>query len=196
MSPSHFLTITSLLLTLAAAPLALAADFDKGRVAAQRGDYATALSEWKPLAVQGNTSAQFNLGVMYANGLGVLQDYRTARKWYIAAAVQEHASAQFNLGKMYESGPLGVPQDYKMAMRWYTAAANQGYVAAQINLGAMYSKGLGVPQDYSQAYMWFSLAASNGDEASATNREITAKKMTHTQIEEAQALAREWVAKH
>jgi TPR repeat protein len=51
-----------------------AADFWKGIDAANRGDYATALQEWKPLAEQGHASAQYNLGVMYANGYGVTQD--------------------------------------------------------------------------------------------------------------------------
>ena len=47
------------------------ADFQKGLTAYDRGDYATALREWKPLAEQGNASAQFNLGVMYDKGRGV-----------------------------------------------------------------------------------------------------------------------------
>ena len=47
------------------------ADFDDGLAAAQRGDYATALEEWRPLADQGHARAQCNLGVMYDNGYGV-----------------------------------------------------------------------------------------------------------------------------
>ena len=50
------------------------ADFNKGLTAAQNGDFATALKEWKPLAEQGHASAQFNLGLMYRKGLGVPQD--------------------------------------------------------------------------------------------------------------------------
>ena len=37
-------------------------DFKKGMTAAQNGDWATALKEWKPLAEQGDVEAQFNLG--------------------------------------------------------------------------------------------------------------------------------------
>ena len=37
------------------------ADYQKGLDAAKRGDYATALREWQPLAEQGNASAQFCL---------------------------------------------------------------------------------------------------------------------------------------
>ena len=54
------------------------ADFNKGLTAAQSGDFATALKEWKPLAEEGNAVAQNNLGLMYHNGWGVPQDYKEA----------------------------------------------------------------------------------------------------------------------
>ena len=56
------------------------ADFYKGFLAYNNGDYATALEEWTPLAEQGDAQAQSFLGVMYDNGEGVLQDYKTAAK--------------------------------------------------------------------------------------------------------------------
>ena len=64
-----------------------------------------------PLAEAGYDVAQFNLGVMYDNGQGVLQDYKEAVKWYRLAAEQGYADAQYNLGVMYDNGE-GVPQDY------------------------------------------------------------------------------------
>ena len=68
------------LLTLLSAP-ALGADSDKGVTAAKRGDYATALREWTPLADQRNAKAQHNLGLMYYKGDGVIQDYVQAHMW-------------------------------------------------------------------------------------------------------------------
>ena len=43
-------------------------DFMAGVVAYERGDYATALTEFRPLAQQGHAGAQFNLGQMYRKG--------------------------------------------------------------------------------------------------------------------------------
>ena len=40
----------------------LAAGFQAGVAAAQKGDYAAALREWTPLAEQGDAEAQNNLG--------------------------------------------------------------------------------------------------------------------------------------
>jgi glycine/D-amino acid oxidase-like deaminating enzyme len=49
-----------------------------GVQAYENGDYATALTEWAPLAEQGNANAQFNLAQMYRRGEGVPQNYKMA----------------------------------------------------------------------------------------------------------------------
>jgi TPR repeat protein len=54
--------------------------------------------QYRKAADQGNARAQFNLGVLYANGQGVAQDYAEAARWYRKAADQGHADAQNNLG--------------------------------------------------------------------------------------------------
>ena len=170
------------------------ADFNKGHAAYESGDFATALREWRPLAEQGNASAQHNLGWMYRKGEGVPQDDKTAVKWYTLTAEQGTASAQFNLGWMYANGK-GVSQDYKTAVKWYTLAAEQGTATAQYNLGFMYRKGQGVIKDNVYAHMWGNIAASNGSENGSKLREKVAKTMTTAQIEKAQDLARECVRK-
>ena len=100
------------------------ADFQTGWAAYKRGDYATALREFRPLANQGNAGAQNNLGVMYDKGQGVPQDYAEAVKWYRKAAEQGDGGAQYSLGTMYENGQ-GVPQDYVLAHMWYNLVASQ-----------------------------------------------------------------------
>src|SRR5271170_2922325 len=86
------------------------AGLDEGRNALQKGDYATALIELKPLADKGNPEAQFLLGTMYASGHGVPKDDKQTAEWYRKAAVQGFALGQTNLGYMYRDGQ-GVPQD-------------------------------------------------------------------------------------
>ncbi len=54
----------------------------EGLAAYERGDYATALRELRPLANQGDADAQHNLGLMYYKGQGVAQDQAVAVKWY------------------------------------------------------------------------------------------------------------------
>jgi TPR repeat protein len=56
-----------------AAPVA-AGTFEDAVDAHARGDYAKALRLIRPLANDGDASAQFNLGLMYTTGQGVQQD--------------------------------------------------------------------------------------------------------------------------
>ena len=56
-------------------------------------------------------------------------------------------------------------------------------------------EGKGVPQDYALAHMWFNLSGSNGYKDAVKNREIIEKRMSPSQIEEAQRLARNWKPK-
>ena len=100
-------------------------DFETGFDALNRGDYATALREWRPLAEQGDAEAQNLLGIMYFNGEGVEQDNVEAVRWYRLAAEQGLANAQYNLGLMHDNG-LGVAEDYVEANRWFRLAAKQG----------------------------------------------------------------------
>ncbi len=64
------------------------AGWDEVGAAHQRGDYATVVRELRPLAEQGDASAQFFLGSMYYVGTGVPQDYAETAKWYRKAAEQ------------------------------------------------------------------------------------------------------------
>ena len=168
----------------------VAQDFEKGLAAAQAGDFATALKEWKPLAEAGNASAQYNLGLMYSNGEGVLQDYKEAIKWYRLAAEQGTAKAQYNLGIMYDNG-RGVLQDYAEAVKWYRLAAEQGHAKAQNNLGIMYEYGDGVLQDNVMTHMWYNIASANGHEKAGGYRDERAGLMTPADISKAQTMARE-----
>ena len=63
---------------------------------------------------------------------------------------------------------------------------------AQGKLGLKYQEGTGVPQNFVQSHMWYNLAAAQGLENGRKNREMVAKRMSPSQIEKAQRLAREW----
>ena len=65
---------------LGSAGVSWSAEFKKGATTYQSGDYLTALREWKPLAEQGDVSAQFGLGVIYRWGKDVPQNFEAAVK--------------------------------------------------------------------------------------------------------------------
>ena len=76
------------------------ADWDDNWAAYERGDYATALREWRPLAEQSDAGAQNDLGVMYDTGWGIPENDAEAVKWYRKAAERGHAQAQYDVGVM------------------------------------------------------------------------------------------------
>ena len=90
--------VASVILTGAPA----AGPFEDAEDAYNRGDYATALRLWQPLAEEGDVKAQFNLGLMYEKGEA--QDYAEAARWYRLAARQGYADAQNQLGLIYGDG--------------------------------------------------------------------------------------------
>ena len=58
----------------------------------------------------------------------------------------------------------------------------------------MYANGEGVIQDNIMAHALTNIAASNGH--SSEFRDVIAKRMTSSQLEQAQQKAREWIEKH
>jgi len=178
--------VVALMLTPA---IGTAQDLDAGLTAFDAGDYATALQEWRPLAEQGDATAQVNLGLMYENGKGVPQDYTEALRWYRVAAEQGDATAQAILAVTYDMG-RGVPQDYAEALRWYRMSAERGDANAQYIIAVMYENGRGVLQDYETAHMWFNIAGANGNSQASNYRDKLSKRMSAADISEAQSRAR------
>jgi uncharacterized protein len=205
------------------------AGYDDGKAVYDKGDYAKAYKEFKPLAEQGDAGAQTYLGDIFEHGRGVLRDCKEAVKWYRKAAEQGNVAGQLFLGVCYETGQ-GVPQDYVQAVKLYRKAADQALTYAKFKLGYMYAYGRGIPKDYAEAVKWLNLAADQGnagaqsllgvlyadghgfpqdyvqaymrlnlaaaqDERDSELRDDVAKKMTPSQIAEAQRLATEWKPK-
>jgi len=99
-------------------------------------DYNTARRIWMRAAIAGNSSAQYRLGHLYRNGLGVRTNYVTARYWLQEAARNNHPRAQNDLGSLYLNGQGG-PRDVRQALYWYKRSAAQGYPVAQYNAGVL-----------------------------------------------------------
>ncbi len=184
--------VIAVLVTLAlAAPLR--AGWDEGVAALERQDYQTALKEFRSLAEQGDPDGQVGLAVMYAGGLGVVQDHVQAAHWYRLAAEQGVATAQFELGYLYYRGS-GVEQDYAQAAVWIERAARQGDREAQHVFAFMHALAEGVPGDFVQAYAWFALAAAQASGEAAEGVYLVAESMSASEIAEAVRIAEAWIA--
>jgi len=91
------------------------------------------LDHLKSEAKQGDSSAQWDLGLLYSIRGDTSSDYTQALYWYEKSAAQGYARAQNSLGRMYKLGE-GVKQDIPKAIYWYRKASMQGHEIAQNNL--------------------------------------------------------------
>lgn len=100
--------------------------------------YNKAYTWWEKAAKQGFTDAEYALGQLFKNGLGVPQDYVKAREWFRKAAAAGYAKALHALGVFYAEG-LGIAKDLAKAREYFAAAAEQGHKGARTALASLTS---------------------------------------------------------
>ena len=105
--------------------------------------------------------AQYNLGHLYLNGLGVVRDAAQAFYWYRSAADQGHARALNLVARCHEHG-WGVARDMGLAAQGYEASARAGYFRGQYNHASL----LASCGRYDEARTWFDRALAGAPPAS------------------------------
>jgi len=135
------------------------ADTAAGLTAFKNKDYQGAYREWKAAADAGHAEAQFDLGVLYAEGLGVRRDLSEAAAWYRKSAEQGNAEAEYALGQMYSRG-WGVPKDEADAIRWFQMANSVESDGPPTDWAVV--EGHGMTRDPQQAAYWYQQAADKG----------------------------------
>lgn len=88
------------------------------------------IAKYKPLADQGNSEAQYNIGYAYFHGIGVQPDKNQAIKWWTLAAKEGFIHAQYDLGVAYSRGD-GIEKNSKEALKWYNLALSQSIAKQQ-----------------------------------------------------------------
>ena len=142
------LVATTFALTILASALIKPAQAGlKDAIAAyEAGNPQLAAKEFQACAEKGDAVCQFNLALMYEQGMGIPKNEKEAVFWYGKSAELGNSNAQFNLGVLYEKG-RGTAVDFAMANQWYREASVQGDALAIGNLGMLYLRGDGVKVD-------------------------------------------------
>ena len=93
----------------------------------EQKDYSNALKHFEIVCEKSSGEAKMlachNLGVMYDNGEGTLQDYRKSHQYYKTSCDMGYGYACNNLGVLYANG-LGTKQNLLMAKELYGKACN------------------------------------------------------------------------
>jgi TPR repeat protein len=134
--------------------------FDEALNAIRTQDYSRAFESFSVLSESGYPEAQFNLGLIYRRGDGVMPDINRAIALWEQAASTGQIDAQKNLGILFSNG-VSVPQDTERAFPWFLQAAKQGEPSSQYMVGLAYL-GIGVDADESLSFHWMRQAARSG----------------------------------
>lgn len=114
-------------------------------------------------AIAGDANAEYEIGTVFAQGVGVPQSYEHAAYWYRRAADQGKADAAYAFGFLWEQG-LGVPRDAREAMTWFRRASVTGNPRGAYEVGRLYEAGELGPPNPVMAAGWYRIAAKAGDE--------------------------------
>ncbi|MBI5639905.1 MAG: sel1 repeat family protein [Nitrospirae bacterium] len=142
---------------------------DKGLHALKTEDYSEAERYLKPMAMIGNTIAQYQVGNMYAFGWGVKKEDTEAIKWFRRAGFEyaDHrdraAAAEYYVGEKYredyEYEGVHSAEKAREAIKWYLLSAEGGDPRSAQLLGKIYGEGLlGEKVDLSKSQYWYDLA--------------------------------------
>lgn len=128
--------------------------FSSERSSRKSQDYASLRSA----AEAGDADSQFQLGLGYAQGMGVQVSQSQASLWLRKAADQGHADA-LSVLSCCEGEGLGVPSNWDRTRSDLRKSADRGSAYGQFHLGICYLYGLGCLPDEQKAYSWFRKAA-------------------------------------
>ena len=110
-----------------------------GASAYNNGDYNLAAKYWNPLAKQGNYVAQYNLGLLWEQGLGSTPlNKNEASQWFLLSAQQGYVPAMVRLARIQKENGYE-----EAALSWFNLAARWGNTDATT---ALRSWGKYVPQ--------------------------------------------------
>ena len=109
----------------------------KGFEALEQKDYKTALYFLSMFAADGDARANYNLGIMYREGLGVDQDDIEALTHFIAAAENGHMLGNYAVGLAFLRGK-GSDVDAQAALYYLKEATLLGHALSPVEIGRIY----------------------------------------------------------
>ncbi|MEI9929952.1 MAG: tetratricopeptide repeat protein [Rhizomicrobium sp.] len=127
-------------------------------------DFARAAENYRGAAQAGLAWAQYNLGHLLLDGLGVARDRNEAFIWYMRAASCGHERAMNLVARCFEEG-WGTARNPAAARNWYRKSAFGGYFRGAYN----YASILAAEGCTTGARLWFQRALATAPEPTRMN---------------------------
>jgi TPR repeat protein len=125
-------------------------------------DYQAAYPEFLALSEEGNAEANYYMGRIYKDGLGVTADSDKALRYFENADKSLNLDATVELAKMIIAGE-GTKQNVNLGLQYLKKAAYAGSMEALYELGRMYEEGIGVELNLNYAFGFYYMGALKGD---------------------------------
>ena len=134
------------------------------------------------LAELGIPEAQFNLALLYSNGLGTPKNFRLALYWSWQAHLNDHETAIDRVNKTYDL----INEDLRNSVAQtiieeLVASAQAGDKDAPLKLGKTYLA-LFVEAQNLPAYLWLSISQAYGEERASALLEEASSQMTLEEV--------------
>jgi uncharacterized protein len=146
-------------------------------------------------ADSGNSEQQFNLALIYWQGLSIPQNYQEAIRWVTLSAVGGYKKALAARAQMLKSADPSLAQK---AMEWcrqrLQKEAEQGNNLALRAMSISYSAELGF-ENQLESYFWASLAVAMGDKDMARRRDTLTQALKPADVLKTQDRTVEWFGK-
>ena len=138
--------------------LALKADdYAKAFEALETGNYETAAYYLSFFASNGDSVAQYNMAILYRDGLGVEKNPKVALSWLYLAAQQRHMLSNFAIAKLMETHPH-LADKKKGRLHFLKEAAFLGHATAPLEIGNFYYLRQETEYDLVRAMVWWTLS--------------------------------------
>lgn len=145
-----------------------ASDYEQAYEALAAEDYEKAAYFLSYFASNGDARSQYNMGIIYRDGLGLERNSSAALAWFLLAAEQKHMLANYAVGLLLRDGPDDVQQPER-AILHLKEAGFLGHALAPLELGNMFFSGDHVQKDRALAFVWWSLSAERNAPGAEAN---------------------------
>ena len=134
------------------------------------------------LSEEGIPEAQYNLSLLYLNGLGTPKNYRLSLYWSWQAHLNYHETAIDRVNSIYDLINEKLRDSVaQTVIEELLAGAQAGDKGAPLKLGKTYL-GLFVEAQYQPAYLWLSIAQAYGEEAASALLDQASDQMTLEEV--------------
>ena len=126
-------------------------------------DYKIGFQLFVKAAKLGDTEAQYNLSMMYENGIGIPKNVLKSIRYGNLAAQGGNKNALIHMAFRYSYGE-GIIINPKLALDYFKKAAELESDVAMFEVGLIYHKGIAVKRNLDMAAHWYKKAIALGND--------------------------------